>query len=56
MDKDLILYRIAETQNQVQILRQTIDRRFPPDEVIEIAICRIESELKLLLRVVEQTK
>lgn len=34
---------------KVQILKQTIERRFPPDEVVDFLLEDLEVDLKLLL-------
>lgn len=42
--------RIAETKRLTQILQQTLDRRYAPDQVMNNAITNIECELQLFTR------
>jgi hypothetical protein len=47
MASDYKIHRLAQLKRALQILRETIDRRYPPDEAVEHKLqdCELESTL-----------
>ncbi len=43
-----IVQSVDEAKRLVVLLRETIDRRFRPDEVVEAALTNVDMELALL--------
>ena len=49
-------YRVSQLRNSIQVLRETIDRRFPPDAVIEERVTDIELEVSMLVSQLNKEK
>lgn len=48
------LHRLAQTVRALQILRETLERRYSPDEVVDNAVETVETELSLLKHSIQQ--
>ena len=56
MVSNIIQYRISSVKNQLQVLRETLERRVNVDEVIDSRLTDIECELSILTLELAQTK
>lgn len=51
-----LIYRSHQILSGIQVLRETIDRRFAPDDAVETKLQDLEIEVKLLIRELEKEK
>lgn len=51
-----VQYRVDQVQRSIQVLRETLDRRFSPDEVVAKKIGDIELEVSLLVAQIKKEK
>ena len=56
MASDYILYRLSQVERSIQILRETLDRRFSPDTAVDSRFEDLDLELSLLKRELEKEK
>ena len=50
------IYRASQIQSALQVLRETLERRYSRDEVVESRLDDLDIELKLLIRELEKEK
>ena len=58
-EEHTVLASLEESKRLLQLLRETIDRRFRPDEAVETAIDNLEVELTMLgsnIKVLRESK
>ena len=54
MDSDYLFHRVDELRRSVTLFRETIERRYPPDDVIDQRVDDIEMELTLLTKSIKE--
>ena len=56
MDKGYLLHKVEQCSKSLQILRETLERRFSPDDVVDSRLTDLELELTLLKREIAKEK
>ncbi len=56
MANDLALYRCGEITRSLQVLKETIERRVPPDDAVDARLYDLVIEVKLLERELKKEK
>jgi hypothetical protein len=49
-------YRVSQLRHSILLLRETIERRYPPDSVIEERVTDIELEVSMLVSQLNKEK
>jgi len=54
MNTTKVIASAAEVKRLVQVLKSCIDRRFPPDEIIDSALSRVDRQADTLIDLIKE--